>query len=453
MVEALYGIMRADCVLVPINALNAVEENELILQQTGCSALFFHSKFESAARRFQDRLTSVEHYVCLDASTQIAPSLAEWMALSGSRVPRSNAPSSDVWAIYSTSGTTGRPKGVVHSHRNIVTAIGDLLQCLEIQVPPIHLVVTPLTHMAGVMMYALTAVGATHVLLQSTVPADVVAAIVERSVEVIFLPPTLLYLILALDGVGKRSYPSLRRFVYAGAPMAPEKVRQAVAVFGPVLTNIYAQTELLAPVTCLRPDEHRPGESAVWDRRLASIGRPTFSRIAGIMADDGTLLPPESVGELVIRSDCTMLEYLDDAEATAAVSQYGWHHTGDIGFMDEGGYITLVDRKKDMIVSGGFNIFSAEVERVLLAHPSVQEAAVIGVPDEKWGEAVKAVVELKPGESTDANALIAFCKDHLGSVKSPKSIEFWPTLPRSPTGKVLKKDIRGQFWQGHWRQI
>ena len=177
-----------------------------------------------------------------------------------------------------------------------------------------------------------------------------------------------------------------------------------------------------------------------------------FSRVE-IMDEGGKLLPPRSVGEIVARGNLVMKEYYKDPEATRAVSGFGWHHTGDIGFKDEDGYVYIVDRKRDMIISGGFNVFSTEVEARLLAHQCVQDCAVIGVPDEKWGEAVTAVVELKVGATATPDELIAFCRSTLGGVKTPKAIEIWPTLPRSPVGKVLKRAIRDRYWEGRSRAV
>ena len=171
------------------------------------------------------------------------------------------------------------------------------------------------------------------------------------------------------------------------------------------------------------------------------------------MADDGTILPPGETGELVLRGPTTMKEYLDDPVATAEAQAHGWHHTGDIGYRDVDGYVFITDRKRDMIVSGGFNLFPFEIEQVLLAHPAVQDCAVIGVPDEKWGEAVKACVQLKAGAQVDEETLIAVCKESLGSMKAPKSVDFIDDLPRSPVGKVLKRELRAPYWEGHARQV
>jgi acyl-CoA synthetase (AMP-forming)/AMP-acid ligase II len=205
--------------------------------------------------------------------------------------------------------------------------------------------------------------------------------------------------------------------------------------------------------TILTSEDHRVLGDKRLEHRLASCGRPTLLTPVAIMDDDGRLLRPGERGEIVVRGNLVMKGYYKNEEATAEVSEHGWHHTGDVGYIDEDGFVYIVDRKKDMIISGGFNVYPSEVEQVLWAHPAVQDCAVVGVPDEKWGEAVKAVLELKPGFSVDPEEVIQLCKQQLGSVKAPKSVDIWPSLPRTPVGKVSKKDIRNTFWKSEQRRI
>jgi acyl-CoA synthetase (AMP-forming)/AMP-acid ligase II len=228
-------------------------------------------------------------------------------------------------------------------------------------------------------------------------------------------------------------------------------LKAAIEVFGPVMMQTYAQTEAPMFCTALMPEEHVVETGR--EKLLASCGRPMLLTQVAIMSEDGALLPPGEPGEIVLRGDLVMLGYYKDPEKTAEVSKFGWHHTGDIGVRDENGYFYVVDRKKDMIITGGFNVYPAEIEQAIWAHPAVQECAVVGVPDEKWGEAVKAVIELKPGSALAEEELIAFCKERLGSVKTPKSVDIWPSLPRTAVGKINKKEVRATFWAGHDRAI
>ncbi|MGD9865561.1 MAG: AMP-binding protein, partial [Pseudodonghicola sp.] len=261
------------------------------------------------------------------------------------------------------------------------------------------------------------------------------------------------YMLLSEPGIETRSFPSLRGFFYAAAPMAVDKLRQCLSIFGPVMVQSFGQAE--APMFCalLTPEDHLVLGDPAREHRLASCGRPTLLTPVAIMDDDGNLLPRGARGEIVVRGNLVMQGYYKNPEATAEASQFGWHHTGDVGYLDADGYLYIVDRKKDMIISGGFNVYPSEVEQVIWAHPAVQDCAVIGVPDEKWGEAVTAVIELKPGAEVDPDEIIRLCKQTLGSVKAPKSVTVWDELPRSAVGKVRKKDIRDVFWQGQARKI
>ena len=235
--------------------------------------------------------------------------------------------------------------------------------------------------------------------------------------------------------------------------MSVEKLKECLDVFGPVMVQTFGQAESPMVCTVLDQKDHQVIGNPDLEHRLASCGRPTLLTPVGIMDDDGNLLPAGERGEIVVRGNLVMPGYYKNPEATAEVSGFGWHHTGDIGYLDKDNFLYIVDRKKDMIITGGFNVYPSEVEQVIWAHEAVQDCAVIGVPDDKWGEAVKAVIELKPGKQVGADEIMALCKQALGSVKTPKSVEFWDALPRSPVGKVRKKDIREKFWKAAQRSI
>jgi fatty-acyl-CoA synthase len=224
--------------------------------------------------------------------------------------------------------------------------------------------------------------------------------------------------------------------------MSTDKLRDALEWLGPVLTQGFGQVEALMLCTVLRPGDHYVDGRVADDARLSSCGRPAPFAVLAVMNEQGALLGDGEVGEIVIRSGNVMKGYYQDEAGTAEVSRFGWHHTGDLGYRDREGFYHIVDRARDMVISGGYNIYPLEIEQVLWTHPAVQDCAVIGVPDIKWGEAVTAIVQLKPGHRVDASELIEMCKARLGSIKAPKVIEFWPDLPRSPVGKVLKRQIR-----------
>jgi acyl-CoA synthetase (AMP-forming)/AMP-acid ligase II len=260
----------------------------------------------------------------------------------------------------------------------------------------------------------------------------------------LFLPPTLVYELLKHRRIRDSKYPDLRYLLTAGAPIAAQKIAEAISVFGPVMCQVFAQSEAGMPVTFISPDETATASADPAKRHLLqSCGKKTgmIDEIA-IMDAAGNLLPPGKSGEIVLRGPTIMKGYLNDPEATAQVQAFGWHHSGDVGYLDEDGYLFINDRMRDMIISGGFNIFPLEIEQVLFTHPCVQECAVVGVVDDKWGEAVTGVIVLAPGASFDEQELISFCKDALGSMKAPKSIVLIDSMPRSAVGKVLKRKIR-----------
>ncbi|MCY0854672.1 AMP-binding protein [Cupriavidus sp. D39] len=336
-----------------------------------------------------------------------------------------------------SSGTTGKPKGIVLSQLAFTSMIASFDALLPVGEAPIHLVVAPLTHAAGIYAMALLAHGGTNWLQHAAEPGAILKALADSRATTVFLPPTIIYMMLAHPDVRKHDYSSLRSLLYGAAPMSVQKLREAMALFGPVLAQGYGQSEALMCCTFLSAQDHAEAlANPQLERRLRSAGREGPMVRVAIMDEAGKLLGAGEQGEIVVRGDIVMDHYHDNPEATAEAQLFGWHHTGDIGFKDADGFIYIVDRKKDMIISGGFNVFPAEVEQVLMAHQTVKDCAVVGVPDDKWGEAVLAVVELLPGAEFDEAALIAYTKQHLGSVKAPKKIQVMEALPRSAVGKV-----------------
>ena len=449
---AVLGILRSGYVWLPLNTRFASDEVEHALRIHEARFIFYHSDFSKDLLPLLDTLPSLRGSAVIDDSSGTLTSVLHWMNESDETLVDILQSPDTVVAIRSTSGTTGPSKGVLATNGVYATMFANFFSVLPITRRPVHLAAAPLSHAAGTLCFATMAFGGTSVILAKAVPEDILSAIEAHRITHVFVPPTLIYMLLDSRNISKHDYSSLQYLIYSAAPMSVERLKQALSVFGPVMAQTFGQAE--APFFCaiLTPQDHVL-EEGIQSRRLASCGRATpFTRL-GIMDDDGKLLAPNEVGELVVRSGLVMKGYFRNPEATAAVSKYGWHHTGDMAYSDEDGYFYLVDRKRDLIISGGFNIFPGEVEQVLWSHPSVADCAVIGVPDEIWGESVKAVIELKPGSDANADELIALCRARLGSMKAPKSVDFWSLLPRSPNGKVLKKDIRSKYWSGHERKI
>lgn len=452
--EVILSFFRAGVAWVPANSKNAVEDICSYLDSCDTDLLFYHSKFEGAIDRVRELCPSIRRFICVDRSGSHGPFMDEWCEDAEVTDPDIPLGPDALLAIMPSGGTTGKPKGIMLSQLNWATMIASLLASVEVGDDAAYLAATPVTHGAGAAGLTLMAGGARVIILPDFDPKNVLDTMEEERVTHLFLPPTAIYMLLSQPGIEQRKFPALRGFLYAAAPMAVDKLRQCLKVFGPVMTQTYGQTEAPMFCTILTAQDHLaaiddPGKAV----RLASCGRPGFLTKVGIMDDDGNLLGQGERGEIVVRGNLVMKGYYKNPEATAEVSQFGWHHTGDIGVIDDDYYLYVVDRKKDMIISGGFNVYPAEVEQVIWSHPAVQDCAVIGVPDEKWGEAVKAVIELKPGASVEGDEIIALCKERLGSVRTPKTVEIWEKLPRTPVGKVSKKDIRAPYWEGHDRMI
>ncbi len=450
-----YGIVRAGAVWTPCNYRNTAPDNARQLATYGARWLFFHSSLAEQAAAIRAEVPSIKGAVCLDGPSEHGPDLRAWIAGASESIAFPVRKMTDPVAILSSSGTTGEPKGAVQNHHSWEALVASYAtELARFDEPPVHLIVAPLTHAAGVTHWAFLPRGATNVLLSSADPDSILQAIERHRVSLIFLPPTVIYMLLAHPNLKKYDYSSLRYFLYGAAPMSVDKLKEAVAAFGPVMTQNYGQTEALMMMTILRPEDHTEIlADPKLAHRIASAGRAgPYARVA-IMDDEGKPVPTGERGEIVFQSALVLAEYYQNPAASAEVSRGGWHHSGDIGYLDADGYLYIVDRKRDLIISGGFNVFPGEVEQAVLAHPLVQDCAVVGVPHDKWGEMVLAAVELKPGVAFDPDELIAFCKERIGSVKAPKQIEVWETLPRSTVGKTLRRVVREKYWVGRDRKI
>lgn len=454
---SMLGTLRTGATWVPINAKNVLDENIYIMQNTDVEWLFYHSNFANVVAEIRAKVPTIRGVICVDKPGQggeiESPSLESWcQAFDGKAKPLPENPDR-VALLGSTGGTTGKPKGVCLTDRVLEVLTACYFTNMPCDQPPVHLLVAPMTHAAGGTAFPLLALGGTQLFMTETEPEAIMQMIERHKVTHLFLPPTVIYVMLAHPKVRDYDYSSLKYFLYAAAPMSADKLRLAIDVFGPVMVQSYGQVEAPMMCTFMSIKDHLEALKPGNEHRLLSCGKASyFSRVA-IMDDDGNLLDRNVKGEIVVRSSLVMAGYYNNIEATEKSRAHGWHHTGDIGLIDDDGFVFIVDRKNDMIITGGFNVFPSEIEQVIWSHPAVQDCAVIGVPDDKWGEAVKAVIEAVPGKSISEQDIIALCKENLGSVKAPKSVEVWETLPRSPVGKVLKKEIRKSFWQDQPRAI
>lgn len=340
------------------------------------------------------------------------------------------------WVSY-TGGTTGDPKGVMHTQKGMGATAEIARAAWQFPEQPHFLACSPISHAAGFLVLPVLMLGGRVSLLPEFSPEPVIRCIENQGVNTLFLVPSMIYGLLDHPGVGQRDLSNLEHIIYASAPIARERLREALHLFGPILHQCYGQTESIH-ITCMTHKEHNPSVS----RRLESVGRATLGMSVSVVDAHGSALPLKEVGEICVKGPSLLAGYWQRPEASAEALQSGWLHTGDVGFMDEEGFLFIVDRLKDMIISGGFNIYSQDVERALMAHDSVDVAAVVGLPDRKWGERVHALVVLKAGRECSEEELIGFLRQSAGPLLTPKSIEFDSALPLTNLGKVDKKAIK-----------
>jgi len=445
-----YAILKAGCVWVPCNHRNPIRDTVVQVTAQDVRWLFYHSSLEEHAVAIQKSVPALRGMTPIDRATVSGVGLLEWTRGFAPGAPLPERGMDDAAAIISSGGTTGVPKGAVHTNRSYGANMANYWAAFDfMSAPPVHLVVAPLTHAAGVMHMAMMGTGATHVLSPSADPEMLLELVQRHRVTLMFLPPTIIYMLLAHPRLKQYDCSSLRHFLFGAAPMSVEKLREAIEHFGPILCHLYGSTETLVMNTILPPEEMADVlVTPAHARRIASCGREgPFSRVE-IIDEDGTVLPPNERGEIAVRGEFLMAGYYKEPEKTTASRTNGWHRMGDIGLKDEDGYIYIVDRKGDMIITGGFNVFPGEVEQAVLANPAVQDCVVVGIPHEKWGEAILAAVEVKAGCHLDTEELIAQCKAQLGSVKAPKFVHVVEQLPRSPVGKTLRRAVRAPYWEG-----
>jgi fatty-acyl-CoA synthase len=435
-----FGISRAGAVWCPINPRNEAAENRDLLELFGCRALLFQRAFAPLVAAIADDLPALTTLVCLDGEV---PGALTWEAFLGPGIGDVDQPALDDLAmIVGTGGTTGGPKGVELTGRNLETMTAITLMSYPFDGRPRYLALAPLTHAAGVLCFPVLALGGEIVVMRAPDVGAFVDLIEQQRITHTFLPPTLVYMVLAHERLDATDLSSLQCFWYGAAPMSVNRLEEALTRIGPVMGQLFGQTEAPMMISTLAPAEHFRPDGTIARERLASAGRPTPLVRTAIMDADGRVLPRGETGEIVVRSSLVMRGYHHDPLATAMASAHGWHHTGDVGYLDADGYLFIVDRAKDMVITGGFNVYSTEVEQAVMQHPAVQDCAVVGLPDEKWGERVAVVVQLLPGAAAEPEEIRAFARERLGGVKAPKQVEIWPDLPRSKVGKVLKRDIK-----------
>ncbi len=428
---ALLAVLAAGKVWVPLNPKSTAPELRRIVDVTEPSILVLDGSGVALLDGAPGRR------IHAGAAPEGADTVAALCARHAGAAPPRPAPDRDaLQALKFTGGTTGIPKGVMQPCRAWTACIVNQIHTWGLTEDDRCVVAAPITHGTSTYLLPVLGQGGCLVLPDGMGPEPVRRAFRDQGGTLAFMPPTLIYMLMALPGTVRSDYPRLRRLIYGGAPMPTEKVRQAREFFGPVLCTTYGQTEAPQILTALRPEDFDDPALA------ASVGRASWFTEVAIMAPDGRLLPAGEIGEVVVRGDLVMTGYWRLPEKTAETLVDGWLHTGDRGLVDARGYLFLKDRLRDVVITGGFNVYPVDVENALGQHPAVHDCAVFGLPDDKWGEAVRAAVQLRPGMAADEAALQAFVRERLGAVATPKRIHFHADLPRSPVGKVLKSTVR-----------
>jgi long-chain acyl-CoA synthetase len=451
--EVFFGAALLNAVCVDVNWRLAPPEVEYIVEDAEAKVFVVGAEFVPLLDAISDRLTTVKKIVVIGGHAD-HESYEAWSCRFPADDPGATSAMDDVAFQLYSSGTTGRPKGVMLSNDNFFGLLPVAKQMWELSPEAVNLVAMPLFHIGGggwaiAGMYE----GCSSVVVRELDPAALVRMIGELRITHAFLVPVALQFMLMVPGVEDMDFSSLQVFVYGASPISEEVLARSVQVFGCKFWQAYGLTETTGAVVNLPPDDHDVSDAN--RHRLRSCGLPGPGVELRIVGPDGeTDVPTGEVGEIWIRSRQVMKGYWHMPEETAkSITPDGWFKSGDAGYLDADGYLYIHDRVKDMIVSGGENVYPAEVENVLMAHPAIADVAVIGVPDERWGETAKAIVVKAPGADVTEQEIIDFARERLARFKCPSSVEWIDALPRNPSGKILKKDLRAPYWEGRERNV
>lgn len=452
--EYYMAVYWAGCAVNPANFRWSATEIAYSLDDCDTRVLVVDDQFLPMVAELRQRSTSLRTLIYAgDDATPEGMLSFEAMIEQSAPVEDALRKGSDLAGVFYTGGTTGFPKGVMLSHSGLAINALSLVAEIRFDEETIGLHAAPMFHIAdGAFMNAMLTRGGTHVMLPSFTPAGVLQAIERERITAMLLVPTMIQMTVDHPDAGKYKLSSLRKVLYGASPISEAVVERATrALPNAEFFQAYGMTELSPVATILRPEYHTAAGRALG--KIRSAGRPTYCVEVRIVDALGAELPRGEVGEIAVRGPCTMLGYWNKPEQTRSATYDGWMHTGDAGRMDDEGFVFVVDRMKDMIITGGENVYSAEVENAVQQHPAVATCAVIGIPDERWGECVHAVVVRRPDAKITAEELKEHCKALIANYKCPRSLEFVDALPVSGAGKVLKTKLREPYWKGRERHV
>jgi len=453
--EIYYALAKLGLVTVPLNYRLSDQELIYIINHSEATALMAGGPYLDTARRLKPNLGKIREFISVEQPAE-GMTFYEDVLKGGALIEPDweRLDENDMVILMYTGGTTGTPKGVMLSHRNLMAAFGGITMAGAAGGPVRGfrtLFILPLFHIANWQAFCFQLQGGSVVINRRPDVNEIIRLILEEKPVNMNLVPAIYQFMLQMPGIEKMDFSHIRSLSFAGAPMPIEVWKKCIQVFGNKFGQGYGLTEAAPTVSTMGPDDYDLDGPLSY--RLKSVGREALNVRVKIRREDETVCAPGEIGEITVFGKNVMLGYWKDPEQTRKAVRNGWLYTGDVGYLDEEGYIYLVDRKHDMIISGGENVYPNEVENVLYQHPAVLEAAVIGVPDEKWGEAVKAVVSLKLGQTATEAEIIAFVRKQIAGYKTPKSVEFMTELPKTTVGKISRRVVREKYWAGKDRRI
>ena len=450
-IEVYFATAKLGATYVPLNFRARAEELEFMINFSESSALFLGQRYVKMINSMREQIPGMKNFVSVEGPAEGMLDYESVIAEADPEEVFTDIDDNDTSILMFTAGTTGQPKGVMLTHDNLATYVLNNVSPADPDIEEKNILTVPLYHIAG-MQAVLAAVygGRTLVVQRQFDPSDWMTLVETESVTRAMMVPTMLKQLMEHEEFPERNLSSLQVITYGAAPMPVEVITKAIEVFpGTRFINAFGQTESASTITMLTPEDHviegTPGERAIKLKRLGSIGRALGDTEVKIFDEEGSEQPVDEVGEIVARGPRVMKGYWKAEEATNSTIRNGWLYTGDIGYMDEAGYIFLSGRAKDIIIRAGENISPEQVEATLHSHPAIDEAAVIGVPDPQWGEKVRAIVALKAGAQASEADIIEHCRGQLASFKKPESVIFVDSLPRNPLGKVLKRVLREEY--------
>jgi len=453
-VETEVACYKAGMVKVPINARLSVDETIHVGNDSQAKAIILGSQHVEPVLNVEKDCQTIKHYICLESTPAKTINYEMLISESADINPKIDVHENDIAVLHYTSGTSGKLKAAMQTFGNRLAFIRKALMIADTRVErgDVFALIGPITHATGMNIMPVLFTGGCNLVLDRFDPELLLEAIAKEKVTHTFLVPTMINMLLDHPNVRETNFGSLKRLIYGAAPMSPSRVREAIEVFGPILVQGYGAGETTSVITVLTRQDHQEALRKN-PERLASCGRPIFDDEVYVVDEDGQECAMGEIGEIIVRGPDIMKGYWNEPELTKEVLKDGWYHTGDLARGDDEGYLYIVDRKKEMIISGGFNIYPTEVESVLYSHSAVHEACVIGVPDDTWGESIKGVVVLKQNQKVSEAELIEHCTRSLASFKKPQSIDFVDELPKNPNGKIVRRVVQETFWRGRDRRV